>query len=1213
MEFFMTHVALAAGQDDLKIAFANVLHKPPFPLNPVLNFDVVIFSRYDPRRGKVGILTLPTIEAGTIFMNAYGSSGITVKGRPVSFQPSRKAINEAKVAILNSTPWVDPLERQKEKERLVMEGRPHVLTQFAFGRFLADGKFISECTAGGDAEVACDLERRQVRLTLRKQQRHSQSDDDFISLLGMQFAIDPIEESTTVSYSPQSIGAILEARDGDSPVIFFSANTSPVYKSERTGGFLAGDRASVSRIQGLIHNRRMPPGCFSLMCTFKNDSDREAFVYACRTRLRIRHTLHDTISVIQGDGTYDEDSLERLLVRLPFEVAFELEKAVNNRIMSINGALSLEVTLQELSQTSPDHVASILRKFVTHLEEGGQNRKQHRRKRRRQRASEDRSLAGRFKHTIAEYFEEQQKPKKRLAPSNTTGSYTYQLVLTPTRHILEGPTVDQSNSVLRKFGNHECFLRVSFQDENGSKLRGDFETSINELLVERYRPILLNGCRVAGRKYQLLGYSMSGLREHSMWFVTPFKDAKGKEWDAEAIRNSLGDFSELQHYPARLGARWSQAFSATDPSITVQPDEIKRIDDRRSPSGLVMTDGCSPISTELMRAIWKAYRPMKKHSTRNNRPCALQFRLGGSKGMVVEDDTLIGKVVCLRFSQTKFEAPDNRTFDIQATSLQPKAMYLNRPLITLLEFLGADCAHITKLQDAAINEAYSLHSSMGDASKVLQQHGLGASFNIPSLLSGMMKVLGIDFALGDGQMGYCSDLLTNSLKCAETHILRELKYRAHITVPGSFTLYGVSDEWDCLNEGEIYATVVDPRKGIYEEIEGVIAITRSPQIHPGDVQLVKAVRREELKHLTNVVVFSCKGNRPLASCLGGGDLDGDDFNLILDPDLHPKKIWEPGAYESLGNKKTDHPCDIADVVDFIFDYIKSDLVGQIAIMHLRYADINDPGCKECLQLAEHASHAVDFPKTGTPVRFQDIPRLKKQPKPDFLSHEGRDPTGDNFYNSQKLLGKLFRRIPLEQWVPEEWNRSSSPSNGEVIENALRGVGLYGLGLPELQPPSEELCEEMQYLLEEYCDQLTSIGKVHTLSKSKDAPVSEAELVSGTLMANWSDHHRRKEVVTAMNMQTHELVRAVRAEMRTIEVDHEHNEDDEDIRDDYDYDEEDFYRENRMIAEHFKRAWAAWYVAEEVLREYPGSYGPQSFGFIALGRMLELIKEAKRLL
>lgn len=226
--------------------------------------------------------------------------------------------------------------------------------------------------------------------------------------------------------------------------------------------------------------------------------------------------------------------------------------------------------------------------------------------------------------------------------------------------------------------------------------------------------------------------------------------------------------------------------------------------------------------------------------------------------MVVEDNTRVDKVICLRPSQIKFEAPDNRTFDIQGTSLRPKAMYLNRPLISLLEFLGADCDHIIELQNVAIREVHSLHNSLQDASKVLQQHGLGASFNLPSLFSNMKEILGIGFQMDDTRGAYRSDLLAKSLKCAETHILRELKYRAHIAVPGSYTLYGVSDEWDCLEEGEIYATVLDEKKGIYKEVEGVVAITRSPQNHPGDVQLVTAVRREQLQHLTNVVVFSCK-------------------------------------------------------------------------------------------------------------------------------------------------------------------------------------------------------------------------------------------------------------------------------------------------------------------------------------------------------------------
>lgn len=187
-------------------------------------------------------------------------------------------------------------------------------------------------------------------------------------------------------------------------------------------------------------------------------------------------------------------------------------------------------------------------------------------------------------------------------------------------------------------------------------------------------------------------------------------------------------------------------------------------------------------------------------------------------------------------------------------------------------------------------------------------------------------------------------------------------------------------------------------------------------------------------------------------------------------------------------------------------------------MHLRFADLNDPSCAECIKLAEHASHAVDFQKTGTPVKFQDIPRLKNQPKPDFLSHEGRELASGKFYNSPKLLGQLFRRVPLKEWMPKAWYRPGPPSQGEIVENALHGVRLYDIGLPELLQPSDELCDEMQHLLEEYCEQLKSIGQAHTLSKSKDIFVSEAELVSGTLMANWPDHHRRREAVNAMNMQ-----------------------------------------------------------------------------------------------
>jgi RNA-dependent RNA polymerase len=96
------------------------------------------------------------------------------------------------------------------------------------------------------------------------------------------------------------------------------------------------------------------------------------------------------------------------------------------------------------------------------------------------------------------------------------------------------------------------------------------------------------------------------------------------------------------------------------------------------------------------------------------------------------------------------------------------------------------------------------------------------------------------------------------MRCARAHALREIKHRAHIPVPDSCTLLGVSDEWDCLQEGEIYATIFDEQTGVSQYITGRVLLTRSPQIHPGDLQFATAVRRPELSHLKNVIVFSCK-------------------------------------------------------------------------------------------------------------------------------------------------------------------------------------------------------------------------------------------------------------------------------------------------------------------------------------------------------------------
>jgi hypothetical protein len=63
------------------------------------------------------------------------------------------------------------------------------------------------------------------------------------------------------------------------------------------------------------------------------------------------------------------------------------------------------------------------------------------------------------------------------------------------------------------------------------------------------------------------------------------------------------------------------------------------------------------------------------------------------------------------------------------------------------------------------------------------------------------------------------------------------------------------------------------------------------------------------------------------------------------------------------------------------------------------------------------------------------------------------------------------------------------------------------------------------------------------------------------------------------------------------------------------DEEGEIDEDELIFEKrdevFSRAWAAWMVAEDTLRDDPSAFGPQSFGLIALGLLLEMIEDATK--
>ncbi|KAH6704064.1 rna-dependent rna polymeras-like protein [Leptodontidium sp. MPI-SDFR-AT-0119] len=761
--------------------------------------------------------------------------------------------------------------------------------------------------------------------------------------------------------------------------------------------------------------------------------------------LRVAHGLprmiHRRTDVFRSRQTFDEgvQMLQGVLssntTSIPFPVAFQILKLALDGYLPPITILKMIPTIQDMARRTPIPICvKSIRKLFNQLSYAGPD-----------------SEATEFGlDDLLQYLKENEEQCKRednAVDKDLKGSKNIAIIhrvkITPSAMRLCGPEVESNNRVLRKYPNHhEYFIRVQFSDEDGQPVRFSSRVSNQKIFHGRFKDVLRNGIVIAGREYSFLGCSHSSLRAQSCWFMAPFVFEGALMWDRIMIQQ-LGNFTAIQS-PAKCAARIGQVFSDTRTAVAIDP-ALVRLETDVERNGRVFSDGVGTMSVAMMERIWDALpkaKPVK--------PCLFQIRYQGAKGMISLDTRLQGDCLVLRPSMIKFDGTTWPDIEICEAAYRPLTMYLNRQFIKILEDLGVEDKFFLDLQAQEVERLRSITESPLNASTFLKRQSIGTSLYLPWFIN-ELAYLDLDFR----RDGFLRDVLEMTLLVE----LRLLKHKTRIPVEKGWHLHGIMDETGFLEEGQVYCSAL---------VDGVpmaltkknLLISRAPALHPGDIQLADAVippPGSPLSELTNCICFSSKGRRDLPSQLSGGDLDGDRYYVMWDDNCQLKRTYLAADYGRQTPIDIHRAVTTEDMTDFFIQFMETDQLGRIAVLHRVMADQEPAGTlhMDCITLAEMHSTAVDFSKTGIPVDMSRLPRYNKW-RPDFeapgphvkIEKQGglsleevddKDPDDQvdqdddfstyRYYESEKILGRLYRAIDEREIFEHIKHRSLNPDIG----------------------------------------------------------------------------------------------------------------------------------------------------------------------------------------
>ncbi|EJD52223.1 RdRP-domain-containing protein [Auricularia subglabra TFB-10046 SS5] len=1218
----LRNLPMYATKDDVKLLIASILHKDGFAsrghskMVGLVNFEVLMETLYSSARNKgTAYVLLPYGYFGHRLLAAEkelemvdfdaDSNPIGVKKLQV-FPITHHEPTPSKMLLLQKTPYQNPkiLSSLQEKKRLLS------------GDILLDGVQLGSLLRA--VNPVCRVFSGEWTKSFNDMLCHLFFEDNLRS-----FRIKYAGHTDVMAYSIvvplKSIKSMFYGLDFGHHFVVLLLETAPAYEME--GNFLRPEDAprkdvenTRQRLSYLDDKHRVTaPFAFQLRFDPATEEGFNDFLQKARIASLPRPVeLKSPGLEFETRNVYSRRALDDFrgwVKDIDFVVAFQLEALVRNLLVDPATMLKLRPEFGRLlkSEYSNGVKSDILREFAFLIRKEVPAGCLHWDLPRLRVLLEDAKKAN---EKLVEKTVKKEAARAKANARRKKGEETLSRVLdrsvflchhvgvTPSGVRLEGPFPVLSNRVLRKYPDHQdCFIRVHFTDEEQYQFRWDREVDGVAFVRGRVGGVLKQGLELAGRYFEFLAYSFGALKEHTVWFVTPFIDQAGKSVTAESIRDSLGDFSKVIYHPSLYGARLSQAFSATYPSVRVEASEVEQIPDIYDPSGEnVMSDGCAPCSTQLAKDIDDVLMEGKSRYEYNPVPKAYQIRIGGSKGMIYVDPTLPGRKLLLRPSMNKFDAPDS--LDIEVSNI-PRAshMYLNRPLVMLLEDLGVRLSTFKQLQEDTMAADLDAARHIGRFIIGMNQIGLGKRFYLSYVLG---ELADMEFGLRDDCQGDFGSLLDDYwyhgiVKSTLWDQFRKIKYQARIRVPDSWTLVGVLDEHQILQTGQIMAYVQneDYPNGYF--LKGPVLICRSPVVHPGDVQMVEAVVPPDgsildVERLPNCVIFSALGARSIPSCLGGGDLDGDLFHVSEYPYFRIKQPYLPAAYPTPERRKLkDREATIDDVADFVVEYINSDVLGLVATTHLVIADQHPDGVRahKCMQLAELHSTAVDYAKTGIPVPRMRIPHYEFPAKPDWKADEVDDPTSADYYESQRALGHLYRGVGYTSADDLEKNLGKHTRTAEDVDRDISSKIQERIEEHvDLETDPPVFHEELMKLYQQYVYELRRISTLHSLKAIY--PLTEIEVMLGVILGKTSQPKRRKELAARMHVHTSQLVTAVMGELMPDDAD----------------------EESTKTALH--KAWQAWRIAEaqptsNLGRGHPEKpFGAKSFGILALSAIFKIL-------